>query len=587
MDQEKKKKTSQKDASRPSSPARLSEDSIEKARKRLKDELGLDEPEIVIEPTEKIDPSIVKDQGEINDITNILERDTTRKLLKAEKAKEKERKRQEKAEAKAKAKEEARQKKEAEKQAKADEKIRLEAEKAAKEEEQRQAEAQAKAEAEKAQQPTGGNVSHVDEDEIAKLKREIALEQGLITPDDVAESQSEKKSEKTLDDVINPTEEEAKKLADEANEDAERRANEAKLRAGDYSIPKTDEKLQEDEEQIPENFDDKKHHLFGHDHGNLPPDKSLPDDITDEEIQELLEDQERQAILAEEQEEEESYEGMTEEEIADAKERRRKFNELKQRYNSKEQSTDGEVGDYKKSLDFSLNTSVKRFRLKPPKKPFIITAIVVAFVMLVSGLTTYFILNKPPAPVVLTSVKISQPSTTQTVWQTVDLSGIYVTETYSDGSTKKVFLTKEMIVSKSSNISDNLVITAYRSDTKITFEVSGKTVELVLNLNERRVSSITAEVFGQNVAGQDITFENIIIWGNLEYYVGDRISQRGEKMWLKDFTNVTLSIDGTQLVKTDKGYTIPAGMSGQKQLTISYKADNNRTLTTTVNITIV
>lgn len=435
------------------------------------------------------------------------------------------------------------------------------------------------------------NLSRVDDDEIARLKREIALEKGLISPEDVADAEEKEnkrikneRAEGKLEEIINPSEQKAEKLAEEANEEAERRAKDANRRAGDYSIPLETKKPAKEED----GEEKQKHHLFGHEHENIAPAESLPDDITDDEIQQVLEDQEKQAALAEEAEEQESYEGMTEEEIADAKERKKKFNELKQRYNLKEQSTDGEIGDYRKNLDFSVNTSIKRFRVKPPKKPFIISSAILAFLLIVAGLITYFVLNKPPAPVVLTGVKLSQPSIDQVVGQKVDLRGVYVTKSYSDDSEQIVFVNENMITAKTSNITADLYISSYRAETKLTFTIEGYNVDLRIKLTERRVSGIEAEIYGTVTAGQEIKFEDLHITATIRYYMDNLPSQSVDYMWIKDFSNISLAVadSETQLEKTATGFMVDSSLHGQCQLIVTYQ-NNGQTFTATLTVNVV
>lgn len=337
---------------------------------------------------------------------------------------------------------------------------------------------------------------------------------------------------------------------------------------------KQNDKAEENGGEVNENEDNLANKQRGessdNEDGASPPEESVSEDLTSEEIGVILNATE----YGQADDDEENFEGMTDEEIAAEKERRRKLEELKQRYNAKETNDDGEDGEYKKNLDFTINTSVKRFKVKPPKKPFIIAASVLAFLMVVAGVITYLVLNRPPEPIVLDSIRVSQTTTYQYVGEELDLRGVYLTEIYSDGSTNKVQATTSMILRTSPNIDSNFNINSYSDNTFVVFIINNEEARLDISLTEVTMQSISATIYVDDVASEnEISFNNILLLG--------QTLETGIKKLDSSLANYYIS--EIELDKTETGIVLPSSVSGSTTITITYTY-NSQEFTTTVNI---
>lgn len=277
------------------------------------------------------------------------------------------------------------------------------------------------------------------------------------------------------------------------------------------------------------------------------------------------------------------FEGWSKEDIATELERRRRLADLKQKYSDDQGKNPNDIGEYKKSLDFSINQDIKRFRMKPPKKAIIIT-LVLLFVMIVAGVvTSVAILKKPPEPAVLVQSKISQTITYQFVGETVDLRGIYIEEIYSDGTTKTILVNNSMISKKSENINDSLQIVSNNSYTFIEFLHNGKAQVLRINLSEKIISAITSvEVYQDGLTnGEVLKFDNILILASVKnsenVYIGTK------RILAKD---VKYFIEGVgELEKTNDGVVLNSLSSGEISLKISFE-ENGKSFEKTINIDI-
>jgi len=381
----------------------------------------------------------------------------------------------------------------------------------------------------------------LNQSEINELKKQIALEKGMISPDDLNQSQD------TSQNLVKPKEE---KLEENSSEQTQEDAN---------------QKINVDDRKYKHSKDKKTD-------GYAPPEESLPDNITDEELEQFM--QENQSV-PEEEEDEDDYSGMTESEIADFKERKKRLKELKARYNTKEVKSSDDMGDYRKNLDFTINTSIKRFKVKPPKKPFIIAFSILFALMAIAGVVAYFILNRPPEPIVISSIKLSQTTTYQYVGEEVDVRGMYIYCTYTDGSEKKIEATKDMISRTSTNINTNLKISTYSNSTYVYFKIDGFEAKLDITLTQISMEEISATIYNPNLtAGREVKFNDILILGTTN--VGTLKLNSG---------TATYTIGTNQLQKTATGFIIPSEVSGEQTLTITCTY-NNRPYSVNVSINV-
>lgn len=283
-----------------------------------------------------------------------------------------------------------------------------------------------------------------------------------------------------------------------------------------------------------------------------------------------------------EQQEENEFEGMTEDEIAAELERRRRLADLKQKYSDEGAKDPNDVGEYKKSLDFSINLDIKHFKVKPPKKPIIISLICVFLALITAGVITFFVLRKPPEPPHLVSAKLSQQTTHQYVGDKVDLRGLYIEELWSDKSKQIIAISNGMISSKSSNIDENLKILSNSSNTYIEFTYNGETQRLVIVLNEMSIAQIESiEVYQDSlVEGSVLKFENILVLAKI-------VDTNGQLIGTKRLSasDATFEIEGVTLEKTSAGVILSNVSSGSVTLKITFVEKDN-TFTKNVTITI-
>lgn len=283
-----------------------------------------------------------------------------------------------------------------------------------------------------------------------------------------------------------------------------------------------------------------------------------------------------------EQQEENEFEGMTEDEIAAELERRRRLADLKQKYSDEGAKDPNDIGEYKKSLDFSINLDIKHFKVKPPKKPIIISLICVFLALITAGVITFFVLRKPPEPPHLVSAKLSQQTTHQYVGDKVDLRGLYIEELWSDKSKQIIAISNGMISSKSSNIDENLKILSNSSNTYIEFTYNGETQRLVIVLNEMSIAQIESiEVYQDSlIEGSVLKFENILVLAKI-------VDTNGQLIGTKRLSasDATFEIEGVTLEKTSAGVILSNVSSGSVTLKITFVEKDN-TFTKNVTITI-
>lgn len=297
----------------------------------------------------------------------------------------------------------------------------------------------------------------------------------------------------------------------------------------------------------------------------LPPESALNDDLTSENFK-------PSQISSNYEEEYEDYQGLTDEEIEERKERKRRLKALRETYNSDRNNQPGDAGEYKKILDFSINTSIKRFRLKPRKKPIIIAAIIAFFVMVGAGVGAYFMLNKPPEPVVIQSIRLSQTKIVQREGEGLDIKGLYLTCKYSDGTQKVVDVKNDMISRTSTNISSDGTISKPLGNktTFVYFAYEGFEAKLDIFVTDIIIESILVEVIDNNfISGTQINYDNILILAKAkEVYESSQID-RTIRILPED---VTFKINETTLTKTDTGIILPDNIEGEINLVIVLSA---------------
>ena len=271
-----------------------------------------------------------------------------------------------------------------------------------------------------------------------------------------------------------------------------------------------------------------------------------------------------------EEPEEENYEGMTEEEIAEAKERKKALNELKQKYDTKIESS--EDGEYKKRLDLSTITNIKKFKVKPPKKPFIIASIITVIVIIIASIASVIALNRPPEPAKLVSAKLSQTKIYQDVGEMVDLRGLTLNLKYSDDTAVSIPLKYDMIFTRSANITSEYNIKSYNSRTYITFLYQGHKNQLNIILTNYVYDNLSVDVYDDIVAGDDIKFENIVALVDV-FDASKSNNYIGQKRIDSNLLSIKIGVDENQITlsKSQTGFIVPSDIdAGDYNIEISY-----------------
>jgi len=312
--------------------------------------------------------------------------------------------------------------------------------------------------------------------------------------------------------------------------------------------------------------------------GFVAPEESVQDDITEEDILAQMKIDEELAA----KNEEENYEGMTEEQIAEAKERKKVFESLKQKYSDKDIKKSTDIGEYKKTLDFSVNQDIKHFKVRPPKKPFIIAGIIFAILAVGISVMTYFLLNRPAAPVRLEGIRLSQSTTYQYVGDDLDLRGLYIDMLYSDKSIKRIELEKSHIIETSSNISNNKIV-SYDSSTYIVVSVKGNRDKLSIVLSDPRTSAIASVQLAKTEfeKGAALGFDQILILANVINSINGELIGKTRL----DASMAKFELSGAQLAKTETGIVMN-GALGNNILKISFNTPY-KILTYEIQITLI
>lgn len=274
------------------------------------------------------------------------------------------------------------------------------------------------------------------------------------------------------------------------------------------------------------------------------------------------------------------FEGMTDEEIVQEIERRKRLADLKQKYSEDNNKDPNDIGEYKKSLDFASNATIKQFKMRPPKKVVAITIISIFLAIAIAVATTLFVLKKPPEPAVLVSSRISQSKISHYVGDTIDLRGIYIEELYSDGSTKTVQVSDSMISEKSSNINNDLVVVELSENSYIRFTLNGKTQSLFVELDEMKMTKILSfEIYQDEIVAESkIKFDNILILAEIRNKNNVVVGSKRIRP-----QNATFKIEGQESnLETDNEGILLYKTDGSNKVTLD-PGDYNLILTITEN----
>lgn len=390
-------------------------------------------------------------------------------------------------------------------------------------------------------------VEKIDLSEIQKLKEEISPTENIV------------EAEKISSNVKKIDPEELKKLKEqislEENPEGQQKSQEAQK----------EENENQTERDISESFEnqpvEKTQNV-----SNLETEQNQSDSGQVFEQNQTAENHVKKATSNEQASE---FAGMSEEEISAELERRKRLADLKLKY-SEDNKNANDIGEYKKNLDFSSNTNIKHFKMRPPKKILIIIlSVVFALVALAVSLTIYFV-KKPPAPATLVNSKISQSTIYHYVGEKINLTGITIEQLYSDGSKKSIPVDVSNISQRSSNIGSDLTILEFGENSFLEFAVDGKKHKLNINLNELRIAGIKEIIHPteQYSSESKINFDTILILVNIKDrenndFEPKRISSKNATFKIEgQVENLLTDEDGILLYRFDESsniVTLPEG----------------------------
>lgn len=168
------------------------------------------------------------------------------------------------------------------------------------------------------------------------------------------------------------------------------------------------------------------------------------------------------------------------------------------KYSKKEDMENSSFGKYDSDLDFKINRKIKRVFLPLPKKTKILLS-AAAGVLAVGMIAAVAVaLYKPPVPITLSSIAISQPLDNKFyyvenayVGDKVRFDNIYLNCTYSDGKTKKVEILPSMTTLVSTDVvSQNKFVKVGNADYKISY--GGKELNLRFKVKSNNPQSLLA-----------------------------------------------------------------------------------------------
>ena len=158
------------------------------------------------------------------------------------------------------------------------------------------------------------------------------------------------------------------------------------------------------------------------------------------------------------------------------------------------------AGKYDSDLDFKINRKIKRVYLPLPKKTKIILSSVAGVIFAGLVAMVAVLLYKPPVPVTLSSVAITQPMDATKryyvvgnvyVGDKVSFDNIYLNCKYSDGSTKRVEINSAMATLETSGgVQSGKFVKSGAVDYKIKYE--GQTLTLRFSVGENLPASLEA-----------------------------------------------------------------------------------------------
>lgn len=223
-------------------------------------------------------------------------------------------------------------------------------------------------------------------------------------------------------------------------------------------------------------------------------------------------------------------------------------------------------GAYTSNLDFTKNMSVSRYNLPKPKWPIFVSLGLIACIAVFVAVYYLIVLKPKPEVVVLSEVKFNVESVDSGyVGDSLDLRGVYIECTYSNGKVVKVYDIDGYITGASEEFDNNYKVVSAGDNGYVDFEYQGKAIRLSTVTHEYIQTALSIRIGQSNVfsVGNILTFNNIL--GFITY------EGRGQRMMTDDEVkslNAVLEINNEEyaMTKTTTGFVIPYDNVGDAKI---------------------
>lgn len=181
------------------------------------------------------------------------------------------------------------------------------------------------------------------------------------------------------------------------------------------------------------------------------------------------------------------------------KQAEKRYADFMKQYSKKEEivESSASAGKYDSDLDFQLNRKMKKVRFPMPKYAKFILAAAAVVLLVAVGVVLGIHFNKSAPELLLTNLTLSQPISGNCyvvnnvyVGDKLNCDDIYLTCTYSDGSTKKTPLTRDMIDVVSTTINSNDTFTQ-QGDALVHIKYMGKILNMKYAVQEKKLEGIS------------------------------------------------------------------------------------------------
>ena len=165
--------------------------------------------------------------------------------------------------------------------------------------------------------------------------------------------------------------------------------------------------------------------------------------------------------------------------------------EFFEKYQKKTESTIdiSSYGKYDSDLDFKLNRKIKKIRLPMPKGIKALVASIVMVVLAASVVGIALWLYKPPEKVELTRASIAQNVSGVYVGDKLSYDNLYIDCEYSDGSTKRIPISSSMVTSVDGNVQNGIF--TRKGDVWVTLNYQGKKIIFSFTVSERVLQGVS------------------------------------------------------------------------------------------------